>query len=103
MKIKHYSSGMRARLAFATAMQIDPDIYLIDEILAVGDWAFKMKSNKSLHSLKKRKKTVLLATHNLDQLPELADNVMLLHKGRLDTIGKPEEVIKKYKEIKSLN
>jgi len=103
MQIKHYSSGMRARLAFATAMQIDPDILLVDEILAVGDKDFRKKSYESFLSFKKNKKTILHATHNLEKIPELSDRVLLLDKGKNVMLGKPDEVIKKYQEIKSSN
>jgi len=101
MQIKHYSSGMRARLAFATAMQINPDILLVDEILSVGDKDFRKKSYESFLSFKKDKKTILHATHSLEKIPELSDRVLLLDKGKNVMIGKPEEVIKKYQEIKS--
>ncbi len=100
MQIKHYSSGMRARLAFATAMQINPDILLVDEILSVGDKDFRKKSYESFLSFKKDKKTILHATHSLEKIPELSDRVLLLDKGKNVMIGKPEEVIKKYQEIK---
>jgi len=100
LKLKHYSSGMRARLAFATAIQVEPDILLVDEILSVGDRVFKEKSYEAFLSFKKNQKTILYATHNLEKLAELSDQVMLLHKGSIETIGKPEAVIKKYKEIK---
>ncbi len=103
MQIKHYSSGMRARLAFATAMQINPDILLVDEILSVGDKDFRKKSYESFLSFKKDKKTILHATHNLEKIPELSEIVMLLDKGKNVMIGKPDEVIKKYQEIKSSN
>ncbi len=101
MQIKHYSSGMRARLAFATAMQINPDILLVDEILSVGDKDFRKKSYESFLSFKKDKKTILHATHSLEKIPELSDRVLLLVRGKNVMIGKPEEVIKKYQEIKS--
>ncbi len=100
MQLKHYSSGMRARLAFATAMQINPDILLVDEILSVGDKDFRKKSYESFLSFKKDKKTILHATHNLEKIPELSDRVLLLDKGKNVMIGKPDEVIKKYHEIK---
>jgi len=103
MKLKHYSSGMKSRLAFSTAMQIDSDILLIDEILAVGDKDFQKKSYETFLSLKKNNKTILHATHNLNKLPEICDKVLLLHKGKNVMIGKPNEVIKKYQELKPMN
>jgi len=103
LKLKHFSSGMRSRLAFSTAMQIDPDILLIDEIISVGDIIFRKKSYDTLLSYKKAKKTIVLATHNIETLTEFADKVLLLHKGRVVMIGEPEEVIKKYSEIQSSN
>jgi len=103
LKLKHFSSGMRARLAFSTAMQIDPDVLLIDEILAVGDRIFRQKSYETLLSFKKAKKTIVHATHSLEKLSEFSDRVLLLHKGQTLMIGEPKEVIKKYTEIKSSN
>ena len=103
MKLKHYSSGMRSRLAFSIAIQIDSNILLIDEILSVGDIEFKKKSYESFISLKNNKKTILHSTHNLAKLSEFSDRILLLHKGQNIMIGKPEEVIKKYKEINSTN
>jgi len=99
MKLKHFSSGMRARLAFSTALQIDPDIVLVDEIFAVGDISFKKKSFEIFKSLKDKNKTIVISTHNLDMLPKFCDRVLLLHHGKIIMIGKPEEVINKYKEI----
>lgn len=99
MKLKHYSSGMRARLAFSTALQVKPDILLVDEILAVGDKLFKEKSFDAFTSFKKQGKTILLTTHNLARVSELSDRVLLIHKGKFVKIGKPEEVIKEYNEI----
>ena len=103
LKLKHFSSGMRARLAFSTAMQIDPDVLLIDEILAVGDRIFRQKSYETLLSFKKAKKTIVHATHSLEKLSEFSDRVLLLHRGQTVMIGDPKEVIKKYTEIKSSN
>ena len=101
MKLKHYSSGMKSRLAFATAIQIDPDILLVDEILAVGDKDFQKKSYESFLSFKNKNKTILHATHSLQRIPDFSDRVLLLDKGQNVMIGKPEEVIKKYMDIKS--
>ena len=71
MKIKQYSAGMKTRLAFSIAMQIDPDIILVDEVLSVGDFTFREKSLQAFLSFKDRKKTILFATHILAPLPEL--------------------------------
>jgi len=103
LKLKHFSAGMRSRLAFSTAMQTDPDILLIDEILSVGDRLFKQKSYEALLSFKKNKKTIVHATHSLEKLSEFSDRILLLHKGETVMIGEPKEVIKKYTEIKSSN
>jgi len=100
MKLKNFSTGMRARLAFSTAMQIDPEILLIDEILSVGDKDFQQKSYDSFVSLTKSNKTVVHASHNLQKLEEFSDRLLLLHKGHVIKIGRPEEVISKYMEMK---
>lgn len=99
MKLKYYSSGMRVRLAFSSAVQIDPDILLIDEILSVGDLAFREKSFKTFLSLKKKGRTILYSTHNLATLPKLCDRVLLINRGKAIHIGSPNEVIEKYKEL----
>jgi len=101
LKLKHFSSGMRARLAFSISMQLDPDILLVDEILSVGDKNFRKKSYETFFSLKKSNKTILHSTHNLDKLSEFSDKLLLLHKGKIVMLGNPEEVIKRYKDIKS--
>jgi len=103
MKLKHFSAGMRARLAFATAMQINPDILLVDEILSVGDKDFQKKSYETFLSFTKEKKTLLHATHNLDKLSKYSDRILLLHKGRNIMIGQPDDVIKKYRELNTAN
>jgi len=103
MKLKHYSSGMRARLAFATSMQIDPDILLLDEIQAVGDKNFRKKSYDTFLSLKNKNKAIIHATHNLDKQSEFSDRLLLLDQGKMIMIGKPDEVIEKYNEVKPAN
>lgn len=99
LKLKQYSSGMRARLAFSTAMQVDADILLVDEILAVGDKEFAEKSWKTFLSFKQNNKTILHTTHNLPKAMEFSDRLLLLDKGKIVMIGEPKEVIKKYDEI----
>jgi len=99
MQLKHYSAGMRARLGFASGMEIDPDIILIDEILAVGDIKFREKSYQTFLSLKKNNKTIIHATHNLEKLKDFSDKVLLIHEGKKILIGNPDEVIERYKEM----
>ena len=99
LKLKHYSSGMKLRLAFSTILQIDPDIILLDEAMAVGDRVFKEKSFESFESYKKRGKTIVFTTHNLGQVLDFCDRAMLVHHGKIVSIGNPNDVVKKYKEI----
>jgi len=100
MKLKYFSSGMRARLAFATAMKIDSDILLMDEVLSVGDKDFQKKSYESFLSFTKKNKTIIHATHNLNRLSEFSNRVLLLHEGRKVMIGEPDEVIQSYKKLR---
>jgi len=99
MKFKHYSAGMMARLAFSTALQIEPDILLVDEILSVGDISFSQKSFNEFTAFKKRGKTIVYTTHDLAGLAELCDRVLLLKKGKVVMIDEPNKVIEKYREI----
>lgn len=99
LRLKHYSAGMKTRLAFATALQINPDILLVDEILSVGDAAFREKSLNAFLSFKKQNKTILYTTHNLSKLSKLCDRVLLLDSGKVIMTGEPEQVVKKYTEI----
>ncbi len=98
MKLKYFSSGMRTRLAFATAMQIKSEIFLVDEILAVGDMDFKEKSFNEFMRLKKEGKTIIHTTHNLSTVERFSDKVLFLDKGKQVEIGDPKEVIAKYKK-----
>ncbi len=99
LKLKQFSTGMRARLAFSIAMQINPDVLLVDEILSVGDLNFRKKSFECFLDLKKKKKTILYTTHNLGKISEFTDRVLLLDKGKQIMIGKPGEVIEKYNNM----
>ena len=96
MPVKHYSSGMYVRLAFAVAVEMDPDILLIDEVLAVGDMAFQMKCLDRIRDFQKRGKTILFVSHALDMVEEFCDEVFLIHDGRLIQRGKPGDVIFSY-------
>ena len=98
-KLKHFSSGMRARLGFSIAININTEILLVDEILSVGDREFRKKSYESFISLKKARKTLLIATHNIENLTDFCDNVLLINKGQISALGNPNEVIEEYKKI----
>ncbi len=97
VKMKHLSSGMKVRVMFSTAMLIDPDILLVDEIISVGDEAFRKKSFEAFLSFKNRKKTILFVSHNLEIVKQLCDSVYFLENGKIIEFGKPEEVIKTYR------
>ena len=99
LKLKYFSSGMRVRLAFATAMQIDPDILLLDEILSVGDRAFKTKSYELFLSFVKNGKTVVFTSHSLEAHLNISNRVLVMDKGRLVMVGEPKDAIEEYKNI----
>ncbi len=101
LRLRHFSSGMKSRLGFATAMQINSDIILLDEILSVGDKNFRKKSLEAMYKLKKDHKTILHSTHNLEILSDISDKILLLQRGKIVMFGKSNEVIKKYEEMKS--
>jgi len=83
LPIKNYSSGMNARLGFSVAVHSNADIFLLDEILAVGDEAFKKKCFKKIDSLKKKNKTFLIVTHNLENLKKITDRIIYMEKGKI--------------------
>ena len=93
-----YSSGMRARLGFSTAFQIEPDILLIDEVLGVGDEEFVKKSSTAMRERIKSNKTVILVTHNQQSIRELCDRAVLIEKGRSVLESDPESVLSAYQQ-----
>jgi lipopolysaccharide transport system ATP-binding protein len=94
--VKQYSSGMYMRLAFAVATEVDPDILVVDEILAVGDEVFKQKCFDRLERFRKAGKTILFVTHSLSQVVEHCDRAIYLEKGRLVADGEPEHIVDLY-------
>lgn len=96
MPVKNYSSGMYVRLGFAVAVETDPDILLVDEVLAVGDLAFQMKCFDRIRDFQRRGKTILLVSHDLVAVENFCDDVKLIHQGRLVAQGNPNEVILSY-------
>ncbi|TAK20584.1 MAG: ABC transporter ATP-binding protein [Nitrosarchaeum sp.] len=95
-KLKNFSTGMYARLAFSTAIEVNPDILLIDEVLSVGDESFQHKSFKKFLEFKSKGKTLIFVSHNLEQVKKLCDNVLWLKNGHVESYGEPEKVIKDY-------
>ena len=96
-KIKNFSSGMQVRLAFSVAIQADADILLMDEVLAVGDARFQEKCFDVFAAYKKRKKTIVLVSHDLASLEAYCDRVLLIQNGKLVADGSSHEVIAKYR------
>lgn len=99
LPMKTYSSGMYGRLAFAVAVHMDPDILLIDEALSAGDAAFKKKSFKKMQDLCAQARTILLVSHGLATVRELATDCLWLHKGLIKGHGEPQDVIKEYTDF----
>jgi len=99
LKLKNYSSGMQIRLAFSVAIQVDADILLIDELLAVGDAAFQQKCFDVFHRLQNEGKTIVFVTHDMSALRRFCHRAMLLEKGSIVHVGEPKDVADQYLEI----
>ncbi|MEK7188135.1 MAG: ABC transporter ATP-binding protein [Patescibacteria group bacterium] len=97
-KLKNYSSGMQVRLAFAVITQVDTDNYLIDEVLAVGDLGFQKKCYDFFRSLKKRGKTIVFVSHDLQAVQEFCSRTALMQEGRIVAIGATKDVISLYRD-----
>ncbi|KKQ18159.1 MAG: Polysaccharide ABC transporter, ATP-binding protein [Berkelbacteria bacterium GW2011_GWA1_36_9] len=97
--IKRYSSGMYARLGFSVVSFMDPDILLIDEVLAVGDKNFQQKCLAKMHNFSKSDKTLIFISHNLDAIKEICDKVLVIEKGKIVFEGKTEQAINTYLEL----
>jgi ABC-type polysaccharide/polyol phosphate transport system ATPase subunit len=96
--IKTYSSGMRARLGFAIATSVDPDVLIIDEVLATGDAVFRTKSKKRIIELTKEAKGIVLVTHDMTWVTEFCNRAILLEGGHVVMEGAPEDVVKLHQE-----
>ena len=99
LKLKNYSSGMQVRLAFSVMVQVDADVLLIDEVLAVGDAAFQQKCFDVFFRLKDEGKTILFVTHDMPAVQRFCDRAVLLEKGVVRLVGKPERVANHYLEV----
>ena len=94
--VKTYSSGMYMRLGFAVAINVDPDVLLIDEVLAVGDQAFTAKCLDKFAEFRRRNKTILLVTHSLDLVEKFCDRALWLKQGKTLAEGEPKRVVATY-------
>lgn len=97
--LKNYSSGMKARLGFAIATVVKPDILILDEVLSVGDAKFRKKSEKKLMDMMDTGVTVLFVSHNLDQVKRICNKAMILEKGKLVEYGDIDTVAPIYQEM----
>jgi ABC-type polysaccharide/polyol phosphate transport system ATPase subunit len=99
LKLKNYSSGMTVRLAFAVAIQVDADILLIDEVLAVGDISFQQKCYEEFHRMQREGKTIIFVTHDMSAVERFCDRVALLERGAMVELGDPRTVTRAYNEL----
>ena len=99
LKLKNYSSGMHVRLAFSVAIQVDADILLIDEVLAVGDAAFQQKCYDVFHRMRDEGKTIVFVTHDMGALRRFCHRALLLEKGSTVHLGEPDKIADRYLEI----
>ena len=97
--IRTYSSGMKSRLGFAVAVNVDPDILVLDEALSAGDAAFKKKALQRMYDLRDSGTTVLFVSHSMGMVKKFCTEAVLLHKGRMVTSGSPAEVADRYQEL----
>jgi ABC-type polysaccharide/polyol phosphate transport system ATPase subunit len=96
MPVKNYSSGMMVRLAFAIAMHSNANIFLMDEVLSVGDAAFQKKSAKVIKEFKSQGRTMVYVTHSMNNLIDYCDRAAVIDKSRLIFVGEPKEAVEVY-------
>lgn len=99
LKLKNYSSGMTVRLAFSVAIQVDAEVLLIDEVLAVGDASFQQKCFAEFHRLKDEGRTILFVTHDMNAVERFCDRAMLIEKGKMIDLGEPAAIARRYNEL----
>lgn len=96
--VKNFSSGMIARLGFAIAINVQPDILIVDEILGVGDYRFQAKCEERIQTMIHQGVTVLMVTHNIDKIKSMCSRAILLKKGETVCVGDVDEVCRAYRE-----
>ncbi|MFL6333789.1 MAG: ABC transporter ATP-binding protein [Pyrinomonadaceae bacterium] len=94
--VKHYSSGMYVRLAFSVAAHLEPEILIMDEVLAVGDMAFQQKCLDKMNDIRRQGRTIFFVSHNLPAITRLCKRAVLIERGRLVADGQPQEVVNRY-------
>jgi ABC-2 type transport system ATP-binding protein len=99
LRLKNYSSGMLVRLAFAVMIQVDADILLIDEVLAVGDASFQQKCYDEFARLRREGRTMVLVTHDMGAVERFCDRALLLERGRIEMMGDPHRVGLRYLDL----
>ncbi len=99
--LRTYSTGMRARLGFAVATDVEPDVLLLDEIMSVGDEEFREKCNQRIDQFRSNGATVVLVSHGLDAVAQLCSRALLLDKGRQRAIGDVSEVLAAYRGLRT--
>ena len=99
MPVKHYSSGMYMRLGFSVAIHVSPDILIIDEVLSVGDQAFKARCVDRIYDMKRQGTTIMIVSHNLDTMRKLCTHLIWLEHGRIRSMGLAEEIAEQYNEF----
>ena len=97
--VKQYSSGMQVRLAFAVATEVDPNVLIVDEVLAVGDASFQRKCFDRIRNFRESGKTILFVSHNMQQVIDHCDRAVLLDQGRVVSDGQPLNVCAQYKDL----
>ena len=96
--VKNYSSGMYVRLGFSVAIHVDPDVLLVDEVLAVGDESFQEKCAEKFRDLKRAGKTVIIVSHSLETVEKMCDRMAWIQDSELKMVGRPSAVIKAYRK-----
>jgi len=96
VKLKNFSSGMYTRLAFSTALEVNPDILLVDEILSVGDIGFRKKSFDAFMNFKKNGKTIVYVTHDVNHINQLCDRALWIDNGKIKMLDEPIKVTSEY-------
>jgi ABC-type multidrug transport system ATPase subunit len=97
--VRTYSSGMKSRLGFAVAVNVDPDVLVLDEALSAGDAAFKKKSLQRMYDLRDSGTTILFVSHSMGMVKKFCTDAVLLHRGHMIASGAPDEIVDEYRDL----